>query len=325
VLQIQEGPAPIPRNGEVRIRVEACGVSFVDLMVRMGLLADTPPMPFVPGYEVAGVIDMVGQGVPNLKEGEPVMALTRFGGYSDLICVPHKQVFKRLNWMSAKDGATLPASYLLAYLALVVMGSVTAGDKVLIHSAGGGLGLAVLDLCLILGAETYGTASPHKHDFLLERGLNHAVDYRNFDYERVMMDLTGGRGVQLVVDPFGGVHWPKNYRLLRPTGRLIHVGLGSMVTGSEKSWWSRLRNLIMLPFYTPLKLMRDNKAVIGINLATLWEDADLLRPCMEQIVAWYDEALFRPNIDKQFSFTQVAQAHTYVHERKNVGKVLLIP
>lgn len=325
VLQIQESPDPLPRGGEVRIRVEAVGVNFADIMGRMGVYRDAPLIPYVPGYEVAGVVDAIGQGVPNLQEGDGVFALTRFGGYSDLVCVPYRQVFRRLEWMSATDAAALPFNYLMAYLMLLVMGSLRAGDKVLIHSVAGGAGLAALDICQIMGAETYGTASPEKHDFLRGRGLHYPIDYRNQDFEIVLKDLTGGRGVQIILDPFGGRYWVKNYRLLMPTGRLIHYGLRSLAPGKRRSRLTAVRELIMLPFYTPLKLMDDNKAIIGVNMAHLWSHIHLQREWMRQLVAWYDEALFRPTIDRTFDFVQAAAAHHYIQDRKNRGKVLLIP
>lgn len=325
VLRLQDAPDPILHTGEVRIRVEAAGVNFADIVGRMGVYQDAPDIPYVPGYEVAGVVEAISQGAPDLQEGDKVLALTRFGGYSDVVCVPYKQVFKRLEWMSATDAAALPVNYLTAYMMLVVMGSVRPGDKVLIHSVAGGVGLAALDICKILGAETFGTASPQKHAFLLERGLNHAIDYRNYDYERVVQDLTAGKGVHVVLDPLGGVHWQKNYRLLRPSGRLIHFGLSSLTPQKYRSWWPIVRGLAKLPFYTPTRLMNDNKGILGVNLGHLWEHAEMQRPWLRQIVSWYDEALFRPHVDRTFKFTAAAEAHHYLQDRKNVGKVLLLP
>lgn len=325
VLKLQKNPDPIPRSGEVRIRVQAAGVTFKDIMGRMGLDRDAPALPYVPGLEVTGVVDLVAQGVPNLKEGDPVLAITQYGGYSDVICVPYRQVHKRLEWMSIEDAAAIPVDYLMAYLMLIVMGSLQAGNRVLIHNAAGGIGIAALDICKILGAETYGTSSPEKHDFLLERGLNHPIDYRNFDYERVLLDLTGGRGVHLILDSLGGIHWPKNYRLLMPTGRLLHYGLSSLAPDTKRSRLSYWRGLIMMPFYTPFRLMQDNKAVIGVNLSHLWTQVGLTRPWMNQIIAWYDEALFRPHVDKVFSFAEAQRAHQYIQDRKIKGKVLLRP
>jgi NADPH:quinone reductase-like Zn-dependent oxidoreductase len=325
VLQLREHPDPIPRNGEVKIRVQAIGVNFADIMGRMGIYPDAPKIPYVPGYEVSGVIETIGQGVTDLKEGDGVLAATRFGGYSDVICVPYKQVFRRLDWMPVEDGAALPVNYLTAYQMLIVMGSLRAGSKVLIHAAAGGVGLAALDICRITGAETYGTASPEKHDFLREKGLDFPIDYRNYDYERLVMDMTGGKGVEIILDSLGGEHWRKNYRLLAPSGRLVCFGASSMATGSRRSLLGVARMALRLPFYSPLKLMGDNKAVIGVNVGHMWDRVDLLREWMAQIVAWYDEALFRPHIDRVFKLEEAGEAHRFIQERKNKGKVLLVP
>ncbi len=325
VLQIKELPLIVPRNGEVRIRVAAAGVNFADILGRMGIYGDAPPLPYVPGYEVAGTVEKLAQGVVGLKEGDEVLALTRFNGYSEAVCVPYQQVFKRLEWMSVDDAAALPVNYLTAYVILVVMGSLRAGDRVLIHQAAGGVGLAALDICRILGAETFGTASPHKHEVLRQKGLDHPIDYRNEDYERVLNDQFNGKGLDVILDPLGGRDWKKNYRLLAPTGRLIHFGLSTLAPGKRRSLLRAGRALATLPFYTPLGLMRDNKGVLGVNLAHLWDESERLASWMEQLQTWYDEALFRPTIDRSYFFNQAAEAHHYIQNRENVGKVLLKP
>ncbi len=327
VLKMQDAPKPIPGNGEVRIQVTAAGINFADILGRMGMYPDAPSIPYVPGYEVSGVIDAVGQGVTDLREGDRAFALTRFNGYSSAVCVPHKQVFKAFDWLNDDDAAALPVNYLTAYISLLVMGSLRPGDRVLIHGAAGGVGLAALDICKIMGAETFGTASLSKHEFLVERGLHHPIDYRNpdQDYERVIEELTGGKGVNLILDSLGGIHWQKNYRLLAPTGRLVHFGASSMASGKKRSLLSIIRAMLVQPRYTPLKLMNDNKAVIGVNLGHLWDQAEPMRGWMEQILSWYDELAFRPHIDRKFSFAEAAAAHHYIQDRKNIGKVLLIP
>ncbi len=325
VLQVGEAPTPLPHTGEVRIKVEAAGVNFADIMGRLGIYPDAPPIPYVPGYEIAGTIDAVGHGAGSFSEGDKVFALTRFGGYSDQLCVPYKQVFPRFDWLSAQDAAAIPVNYLTAYMALSVMGSLNPGDKVLIHGAAGGVGLAALDICNIVGAETFGTASPSKHEFLTQRRLNHAIDYRSKDYETEIMDLTGGSGVQIVLDPLGGNHWAKGYRLLAPGGRLIHFGASSAATGKKRSLLELVKLVIRVPLYTPFRLMSDNKSVAGINIGHLWAHPELVSGWMKQLLTWYDEALFRPHIDRTFKFSQAAEAHHYLQDRKNIGKVLLIP
>lgn len=327
MLEVQEAPEPIPGNGEVRIQVTAAGVNFADIIGRLGYYPDAPPIPYVPGYEVAGVVDAVGQGVPSLHEGDRVFALTRFGGYSTAVCVPHKQVFKAYDWLSDQDAAALPLNYLTAYIALVVMGSLRKGNRLLIHNAAGGVGLAALDIAKIIGAETFGTASAAKHGILRERGLHHPVDYRNpdQDYELVIKEITQGEGMHLILNPLGGIHWQKSYRLLHPTGRLINIGVSSFVEDGRRSLLNLVRGMLTLPRYTPLQLMRENKGILGFNIAQLWSEVNQMRDWMAEIVTWYDEFKFRPRIDHVFTFAEAAKAHRYLQERKNVGKVLLQP
>jgi len=325
VLKMRETADPIPRNGEVRIRVEAIGISFIDVLCRKGVYPGMPSLPLAPGMEVAGTVDRVSQGVGGLKEGEKVFALTRFGGYSDVVCVPHKQVFRRLDWMPVEEAAALPVNYLLAYQMLVVMGSLRGGDAVLIHQVDRGVGLAALDVAMILGAEVYGTAPLSRHALLRSRGLAHVVDVTKEDFEQVFRQKRHGRGMQIILDSLGGVYWPKNYRLLMPAGRLVYCGLHSMSGGARRSRRQWLRGLVMLPFYTPLRLMRDNKGVLGVDLNQLWPAPELQRKWMQQLVDWYDEVLFRPLIDRTFPLAEAAAAHQYLLDRPGMGKVLLIP
>src|SRR5262249_5464316 len=156
VLQVREAPDPIPRAGEVRIRVEASGINFADLLARMGLYPDAPTLPCVVGYEVAGSVDALGEGVTGFEVGQSVLALTHFVGYADVVCTPAVTVFARPPQMSAQVGAGMLVNYVTAYQLLVVMGSLHQGNRVVIQSAAGGVGLAALDICRLYGAETIG-------------------------------------------------------------------------------------------------------------------------------------------------------------------------
>ena len=144
-----------------------------------------------------------------------MVALTRFGGQSELVAVKATQMFEKPEKLTFEQAAAIPVNYLTAYALLVVMGSLHAGESVLIHNAGGGVGLAALDIAKKIGAVTYGTASPGKHKFLTERGLDHPIDYRKQDWLPVLQQLTNGRGVDLVIDPIGGAHWKKSYAALQ--------------------------------------------------------------------------------------------------------------
>src|SRR4026208_1392563 len=227
VLKVQEKPDPTPGEGEVIVRVRAAGLNFADILSRQGLYPDSPPKPCVMGYEVSGVVESAGKDVNSSFVGKSVAAMTRFGGQSELVAVKASQIFEKPEKLTFEQAAAIPVNYLTAYALLVVMGSLREGESVLIHNAGGGVGLAALDIAKHIGAPTYGPASPGKHDFLKGRGLDHPIDYRNQDWLPVLMDLTKDRGVELVIDPIGGAHWKKSYRALRHTGRLGMFGVST--------------------------------------------------------------------------------------------------
>ena len=204
VLVIKEAADPQPGPGELRIRVEASGVNFADVMGRLGLYPDLPKIPVVPGYEVAGRVDAVGGGVDASWVGRDVFALTRFGGYADVVCAPQAQVFSRPPSMSAQEGASIPVNYLTAWQLIVVMGGLKPGETILVHSAGGGVGIAATQIAKHIGAKVIGTASAAKHAELRALGVDHLIDYRTEDFEPRARQITGGRGVELILDAVGG-------------------------------------------------------------------------------------------------------------------------
>ncbi len=203
VLEIREAPDPQPKRGEIRIRVQAAGVNFADIVGRLGIYPDLPPMPVVVGYEVAGRVDGVGDGVDSVWQDRDVLALTRFGGYSDVICVPEAQVAQRPDGMSAETGAALPVNYLTAYQLVCVMGGLRSRETMLVHSAGGGVGIAAIQLARHIGANVIGTASARKHEYLKQLGVGHCIDYRTEDFEQRVHEITHGAGVELVLDAVG--------------------------------------------------------------------------------------------------------------------------
>ena len=327
VLQTVEAPDPSAGPGQVRIAVEASGVNFADIMARLGIYPDAPPIPCVVGYEVAGTIDQVGEGVDGLEVGAEVMALTRFGGFSELVCVPSDQCFIRPSGMSAEEGAAIPVNYLTAYQLMIAMGSLKAGERVLVHSAGGGVGIAAIQLAKHLGAEVIGTASAWKHDALREMGVDKLIDYRTEDFETRVLEMTKGRGVELILDAVGGKSFKKGMRILSPTGRLGMFGMSSAATGKKRSWISFLKAILTMPLFefNPGALINDNKGVFGVNMGHMWSEVDRLSLWTEELLLLYQQGAIKPHIDRVFSFQEAAQAHHYIQDRKNFGKVLLKP
>jgi NADPH:quinone reductase-like Zn-dependent oxidoreductase len=251
--------------------------------------------------------------------------MTHFGGQSEKVVVPASQLFPKTDKLSFEQAAAIPVNYLTAYALLVVMGSLRSGESVLIHNAGGGVGLAALDIAKKVGATTYGTASPGKHEFLRERGLDHPIDYRNQDWLPVLMRLTGDRGVELVIDPIGGGHWKKSYAALRHTGRLGMFGVSTASANGLKGKLKLLKAAAQMPRFHSLGLLNKNRGVFGLNLGHLWHEPEKVASWMKVIFEGVDEGWIRPFVDKAFRFHQAGDAHRYLEERKNTGKVVLVP
>jgi NADPH:quinone reductase-like Zn-dependent oxidoreductase len=325
VLKVQQKPDPKPRAGELLIRVRAAGLNFADILSRQGLYPDSPPKPCVMGYEVSGVIEEVGEGINSSFVGKSVAALTRFGGQSELVVVKATQVFDKPDRLTFEQAAAIPVNYLTAYALLVVMGSLHKGESVLIHNAGGGVGLAALDIAKQIGAITYGTASPSKHKFLAERGLDHAIDYRSQDWQPVLQQLTDGRGVDLIIDPIGGAHWKKSFASLRHTGRLGMFGVSTASANGLSGKLKMLKAVLQTPWFHAFPLLNRNRGVFGLNLGHLWHEPEKVAIWMRDILRGVEEEWVRPHVDQTFSFDEVGKAHQYLEARKNIGKVVLIP
>lgn len=325
VLKIEEKPDPAPAENGVVIRVRAAGLNFADILSRQGLYPDSPPKPCVMGYEVSGVVEAVGKGVNSSFKGKSVVALTRFGGQSELVAVKASQIFEKPEKLTFEQSAAIPVNYLTAYALLVVMGSLHAGESVLIHNAGGGVGLAALDIAKKIGAETYGTASLKKHEFLKQRGLDHAIDYRKDDWLPVLQQLTNGRGVDLVIDPIGGGHWKKSYAALRHTGRLGMFGISAASANGFAGKLKLLKFVLQTPRFHPFKLLNKNRGVFGLNLGHMWHEPEKVAVWMRDILRGVEEEWIRPHVDQAFAFADVGKAHRYLEERRNIGKVVLVP
>ncbi|HEU4883302.1 MAG TPA: medium chain dehydrogenase/reductase family protein [Longimicrobium sp.] len=325
VLQVREAADPAPGEGEVRIRVAAAGVNFADVLARMGLYPDAPPLPTVVGYEVAGTVDAVGAGVQGFREGDRVAALTRFGGYSDAVSVPAAQAFPIVPTLSFEKAAAIPVNYLTAWIMLVHLGCVRAGDRVLVHAVAGGVGQAAVQICRWRGAEVVGTASASKHARLRELGVAHCIDYRTQDFEAEVRRLYGKSGVDIALDAVGGESFKKSYRCLGPLGRMYVFGVSSFAPGRTRSVVAALRGLASMPRFSPIALMNGNRGVHGVNLGHLWHRAELLNQMLGEIVALVDDGTFDPVVDQTFPFDRARDAHARLQDRQNFGKVLLTP
>ena len=323
VFEIREAPDPTPAAGEVRIRVRAAGINFADILARLGLYPDAPKPPMVVGYEVAGLVDGMGSGITGLSEGDRLVALTRFGGYSDTVVVPAAQAFPVPDDLSDSEAAAVPVTYLTAALALYRMAALNAGETVLVHNAGGGVGIAATQLARLRRATVIGTASAFKHDALRSFGVEHAIDYRHANVADEVRRITRGRGVDVILDPIGGRSFEVSYRMLAPLGRLIIFGLSAAAPGEQRSLWRALRAWLATSRFDPLSLINRNRGVFGLHVGHLWDERRQLVPLMEMLLAEFSAGRLKPIVARTFPLDRVADAHRFIQGRHNIGKVVL--
>lgn len=325
VLKIREADEPHPGRGEVKIDVKAVGINFADILARRGIYPDAPKKPCVVGYEVSGSIESVGDGVDLSMVGEPAIAIMRFGGYAEKVVTPKAYVFKKPGSLTFVQGAAIPVNYLTAYQLLVVMGGLKRNDRLLIHNAGSGVGLAALDLAKHIGAIPFGTASSHKHDFLLEKGFENVMDYRKQDWLEESKKVVRGHGFDLIIDPIGGKNTWKSYRALARTGRLGLFGLASSIRSRFGAKLNLAITVMRTPRFRAVRLMNANKGIFGVNIGHLWGIEEKIIPWMGEILKGVENGWINPHVDRTFHFEDVGEAHEYIEKRQNKGKVVLVP
>lgn len=321
VLQVQERPRPTLGPGQVRIAVRAAGVNFADTMARVGLYAPAPKPPGVVGYEVAGEIAEVGEGVEGVAAGDRVMAGTRFGGYAEEVVVDASDAIPLADRLSFEEGAAIPVNYSTAWAALHRYGALEPGERVLVHAAAGGVGIAATQLGVAAGAEVHGTASPSKHEAVRGQGAAEVHDYTRKGWDRGLE----GR-FDVVLDAIGGASFRRSYRMLRAGGRLVAFGASSINQGDRRD----LRKVLpeaarMFRGFNLIDQMESSKAVIGLNMLELWDDRRTLEPWITPLQPLIADGTVKPVVAAMVPFDQAPEAHRMIAERRNVGKVVLVP
>ncbi len=326
VLVERDVPLREPRPTEVRLRVKAAGVNFADLMMRAGLYGTVPARPYSPGFEVAGRVAQVGSDVEGWREGDRAVALLRYGGYARDVLVPAENLFRYPDSLTPVQAAAIPVVFLTAWVCLFEAGNAREGETALILGAGGGVGTAAVQLAVRRGLRVVGTAgNPRKRAFVTEElGAEACFDSRD-DWEARVLDLVGPRGIDLALDPVGGRATAACRRLLAPLGRLVFYGLSDAVPHSRRSWIRAARAWLSTPRFHPLSLVEPNVGVLGVHLLHLGAKEGILRPALAEVFRAVVEGELRPVVDRVFSFDRdgAAEAHTYLHERRNLGKVVL--
>ncbi|XP_043479653.1 synaptic vesicle membrane protein VAT-1 homolog-like isoform X1 [Leptopilina heterotoma] len=332
-VKVLKKPEPTLAEGEVLIRVKACGLNFQDLMARQGAIDSPPKTPFILGSECAGEIEQVGEGVENFKVGDRVVALPDHKAWAELVAVPATSVFALPADMSYLDAAAITMNYTVAYILLFELANLTPGKSLLLHSAGGGVGQAVVQLAKTVKDVTiFGVCSKGKHENLKDTGIDHLIE-RGVDYVNEVRKISN-EGVDIVLDCLCGQECNHGYNLLKPMGRYILYGSSNIVTGETKSIFSAARSVSkyfqwwQVDKVSPIKLFYENKTISGFNLRHLMYQSGchgFVRKAVNQVFQLWKDGKVKPVVDSTWALEDVPEAMQRMHDRKNVGKIVLDP
>jgi len=329
-LKLETAPMPVPGRGEVRIEVRAIGVNYADTLVRMGLYSSAKEYvgwPITPGFEVSGVVGAIGPGVDDLVVGAEVFAVTRFGGYSSQVVVGRGQVFRRPRTISFEQAAAIPAVYMTAWYALFELAHPRPGQKVLIHSAAGGVGGALIQLAKLRGCEVVGVVGTSaKVASAKALGADHVIDKSTQQLWREAERLAPG-GYDVILDANGVSTLGDSYKHLRRAGKLVVYGFHSMLpkTGGKPSWPKLALDYVRTPRFSPLEMTDSSHSVLAFNLSYLFDRADLITEGLTQITDWLESgAIVAPPV-VTYPLADVARAHADIESGRTIGKLVLLP
>jgi NADPH:quinone reductase-like Zn-dependent oxidoreductase len=321
VLKVEDRPAPQLYPSEVRIDVRAAGVNFADIMSRLGQYSFSPRAPCIGGYEVCGVVTEVGAEVTTTSVGDRVAGITRRGGYAEETCVHHGDAVRLPESVSFTEGAAIPLAYVTAHAGLIRYGGVRAGERVLVHAAAGGVGIAATQLAKHAGAEVVGTASPTKHEAILGFGVDQALDYTKPGWANDLAPF------DLVMDAIGGDSFKHSYDLLRPGGRLVAFGaVSTFGEGKRDARRSESESdFRVVSGVDASNVFIDSRALIGLDIRVLWEDRRTLEEWLAPLGPLIADGVIAPVVSDVVSFDDAPEAHRILSERRNIGKVVLVP
>jgi len=321
-LRVQERPDPPPPSAdEVTVAIAATGIAFSEVMARIGVYPPAPKPPCVLGTDIAGTVLAVGAEVDSLAVGDRVFGVTRYGGYAERANTNADNLRVLPERLSFEQGAAIPINYATAWLSLISYGGLAyqRGARLLVHAAAGGVGIAATQIAKRYGAEIWGTASSAKHETIRALGVEHPIDYHADGWERSVPKL------DLILDSLGAGSWRRSYEMLRAGGRSINYGASSFAPGARRNLVDFVKALVRMRRISPLKQMWDSKAVVGIMLPTLWDERKTFGSLLDPLLELIDDGTITPVIDASFGFDQAPDAHRRLAERKNTGKVVLVP
>lgn len=323
-FELRELPDPEPGPGEVAIDVAAFGLNFADCMARIGVYQDAPPLPSVLGYECAGRVAALGEGVEGLAVGERVVGFTRFGGYATRAVTRASGVSRLPDTLEYAEALGIPTQFGTAYYCAEEMVRLHPGDRVLVQAAAGGVGNGIVQLALRRGCEVFATAgSDDKLEFLRSLGVAHPINYNREDFAEVVRGVVGDEGIDVAFDSLGGTTAAKAWRLLGHGGRMVCYGVAEQA-GARKSLIRTLKMASGFPMTHPIQLLLGSRGVIGVNMLRIADSRPkTLSRVFEQTVALVASGELKVHVGGRFGADRIAEAHEFLHGRRSIGKVVV--
>jgi NADPH2:quinone reductase len=310
VLEYIDVDQPRPQAGEVLLRVRAAGINYADVLMRYGMYPGGLKPPFLAGFEIAGEVAEVGEGVAPDCIGRRVMGMAHSGGYAEYVTAMSLATMELPQHFSFEQGAAFPVTYQTAYHALVTCGRARQGQFVLIHAAAGGVGTAAVQISRLLGLRIIATASSdEKLEKVRAMGAEICVNYAREDFVPIVQEATGGRGCELILESVGGSVFRNSFKCLAVLGKMVVYGIAS----GE------------LEIAHPRELLFKNQSVIGLHLTAVAQNPELSTPALETLSGWVAEQRLTPAVGHRFPLSEVAEAHRLMESRRSYGKIVLFP
>ena len=320
-FEIREVEKPALREGQVLIKVDCFGLNYADVLARLGMYRDAPKIPCILGYDVAGTVEDVANDVRQFRPGDRVTAMTRFGGYAQYAVTDARAVVKIPETMGADAATALTTQYCTAYYCAAECMTLYAGDKVLIHSAAGGVGTALVQVARHRGCEIFGTTgSAAKTDMLEKAGVQHVINTSEEKFDEAVMSITKGRGVDAIFDAVGADYVKRGIKILSPGGKIVCYGASKMT--EAKNIFGTIARGIGFGFYHPAQFILSSKSLIGVNMLKISDSRpEVLQRCLQQVVQLAAQKVFEPLVAKTFDSKEIVEAHRFLESRKSAGKI----
>ncbi len=324
-FEITETPVPEPSKSQILIKSEGFGLNFADVLARKGMYKPAPKPPCILGYEVVGKIVKAGSLANDLKEGDRVLAFTRFGAYAEYAIIEAHAAIKIPESLTTAKACALATQYATAYYAAYDLINLFAGQKVLIHAAAGGVGSALVQLCKLKGCEIFGTVgSEEKKQHILNQGVDYAINYLTHDFEKEIISISGKNSIDVIFDSIGGKAFNKSRALLSPGGKLISYGAAER---TDKKWGilSTLNLLKNFGIIHPISLIMNSHSFLGVNLLSLADNKpETIARCLKKVMELYESGAINPEIGAVFNYKEISRAHHLLETRKTTGKIAVL-